>query len=402
MKKKNLKKWLYVAAPILWCGVLYMGSNNSLGTVLAKSVTTVTQTMTGIATEMSTQTAVSTVTVTNGSVETLVPTQTMVATVTGTENGAQVPTEVETQIETIVPTEVSTEITVPTVTKTLGATITQTRTAVSYTEGFSGGLVPNRYTLIEIETEGEVDLNTETVASTMMATEVAKTVTTMVPTQVPTVISTVVNTESAVPTQVSTFVDGVVPTETMIMQQTMVPTELVTMTETVIVTDDGKNDNAVIKQIVPSKGPVVSEPQPKEGWKPKTADEKERASYVYKGKVKVIKANKSVSIEPAMQGPLCIKAMKNALSKDSKIAYTYNIKYIADKSAKMPVYEVEKPVQITMSIPKALLKDGRTFEMICVSKDGKTYKIPASVDEDGNLNFTTKYFYAYALTYKDA
>ena len=358
MKKKNLKKWLYVAAPILWCGVLYMGSNNSLGTVLAKTVTTVTQTMTGIATEMSAQT--------------------MVATVTGTENGAQVPTEVETQIETIEPTEVSTEITVPTVTKTLGTTITQTSMATSYT-AFS-----TKYTLTEIETVGEVDLNTEIVASTIMTTEVAKTVTTMVP------------------TQVSTFVDGVVPTETMIMQQTMMPTELVTMTETVIVTDDGKNDNAVIKQIVPSKGPVVSEPQPKEGWKPKTADEKERASYVYKGKVKVIKANKSVSIEPAMQGPLCIKAMKNALSKDSKIAYTYNIKYIADKSAKMPVYEVEKPVQITMSIPKALLKDGRTFEMICVSKDGKTYKIPATVDEDGNLNFTTKYFYAYALTYKDA
>ena len=380
-----------------------MGSNNSLGTVLAKSVTTVTQTMTGIATEMSTQTAVSTVTVTNGSVETLVPTQTMVATVTGTENGAQVPTEVETQIETIVPTEVSSENTVPTVTKTLGATITQIRTAIDYTEAPGAStLVPNHYTLIEIETEGEVDLNTETVASTMMATEVAQTVTTMVPTQVPTVISTVVNTESAVPTQVSTFVDGVVPTETMIMQQTMVPTELVTMTETVIVTDDGKNDNAVIKQIVPSKGPVVSEPQPKEGWKPKTADEKERASYVYKGKVKVIKANKSVSAEPAMQGPLCIKAMKNALSKESKIAYTYNIKCIADKSAKTPVYEVEKPVQITMSIPKTLLKDGRTFEMICVSKDGKTYKIPATVDEDGNLNFTTKYFYAYALTYKDA
>lgn len=44
--KKNWKKVLYIAAPVAWAAVLYLGGTGSLGTVLARTVTTVLQTMT--------------------------------------------------------------------------------------------------------------------------------------------------------------------------------------------------------------------------------------------------------------------------------------------------------------------------------------------------------------------
>ena len=103
-----------------------------------------------------------------------------------------------------------------------------------------------------------------------------------------------------------------------------------------------------------------------------------------------------------MQGPLCIAAMKNAMQQDEKIAYTYNIKYIAGGSVNRTVYQIDKPIEISMEMPKELLKEGRTFSILCVSENGITFRIPATVDKDGNLTFTTQYFYAYAIIYQDA
>ena len=51
-----------------------------------------------------------------------------------------------------------------------------------------------------------------------------------------------------------------------------------------------------------------------------------------------------------------------------------------------------------MELPKSLQKEGRSFEMICVS-NGTPYVLK---DQDASsITIRTKYFYAYALCYKD-
>ena len=147
---------------------------------------------------------------------------------------------------------------------------------------------------------------------------------------------------------------------------------------------------------------AVMESSSVKSWVPETAEEKERASYVQKGNVLLKKGNNLVSSQTVMQGPLCITAMKNALLPGEKIAYTYNIKYMAGGSANRTVYKIDEPIEISMEMPKELLKEGRTFYMMCVSENGTTFKLPATVDKDGNLTFTTQYFYAFAIIYKDA
>lgn len=364
MKSKGKwKKLLYVAAPVLWCSVLYVGSNNSLGTVLAKSVTAVTQTLTAIETAVRTQTAVWTMTA------------------TGTEEDVTVAAETETLVlkntETVVTAATETETSVETMTKMF----------IMY--GETG------------------DYETTIIRSqTLTGTETGVTQATYTDEAVMTETATVAVTE--VSTQA----------ETETMQETMMLTQLLTMTETLTAVDDGEEDQ-VINQIVPVRTPTEEKQKevPKkeekqeewqELWKPQTQEEKQRASYVYPGKV-ITKAEgvegqeieSPISVEPAMQGSLCIDVMKRDLSKGYSIAYTYNITYGEEKAGEKKIYSIDEPIRITMSIPKELLKEGRSFEMICVSENGATYKIPAEVDENGNLTFTTRYFYAYALTYKD-
>ena len=342
--KKKLKKWLYVAAPILWCGALYLGSNNSLGTVLAKSVATTIQTLSTITTQVD------------------------VNTVGQTATDVTVPTGIE--------ADVTTNVMVNVPTKVEGTTIVST-------EGPSGEYTYEKRTMILTE----------------VPTETAGVVRTILPTETLVVGSTEINT--------------VIPTLT----------QLVTMTETEIITDDGQSTDGVIDQVIPSESPSeVPTTTPSEvptttpstvpsavivsssvkSWVPETAEEKERASYVQKGNVLLKKGNNLVSVQKVMQGPLCITAMKNALLPGEKIAYTYNIKYVAGGSANRTVYKIDEPIEISMEMPKELLKEGRTFYMMCVSENGTTFKLPATVDKDGNLTFTTQYFYAFAIIYKDA
>ena len=92
--KKKLKKWLYVAAPMLWCGALYLGSNNSLGTVLAKSVATTIQTLSTITTQVD------------------------VNTVGQTATDVTVPTGIETDVTTNVMVTIPTEVEVVTIVET--------------------------------------------------------------------------------------------------------------------------------------------------------------------------------------------------------------------------------------------------------------------------------------------
>lgn len=357
MKSKGKwKKLLYVAAPVLWCSVLYVGSNNSLGTVLAKSVTAVTQTLTAIETAVRTQTAVWTMTA------------------TGTEEDVTVATETETLVlkntETVVTAATETETSVV---KTMTATLIQLNAFTGYATDIT------------------------IMSQTLTGTETG--------------VTQATDTDEAVMTETATVAVTEVSTqaETETMQETMMLTQLLTMTETLTAVDDGEEDQ-VINQIVPVRTPTEEKQEEwQELWKPQTQEEKQRASYVYPGKV-ITKAEgvegqeieSPISVEPAMQGSLCIDVMKRDLSKGYSIAYTYNITYGEEKAGEKKIYSIDEPIRITMSIPKELLKEGRSFEMICVSENGATYKIPAEVDENGNLTFTTRYFYAYALTYKDA
>lgn len=349
------KKLLYVAAPVLWCSVLYVGSNNSLGTVLAKSVTTITQTLTAIETAVRTQTAVWTMTL------------------TGTEGNVTVSAETETMVLKN--------------TETVVAAATETETSVEKTE---------TETLIMITIDTGYSTETMIMSQTLTGTE--------------TEVTQATGTDEAVMTETATVAVTEVSTqaETETMQETMTLTQLLTMTEMLTAVDDGEEDQ-VINQIVPVRTPTEEKQEEwQELWKPRTKEEKQRASYVYPGKVftkaegvegQEIKS--PISVKPAMQGSLCIDAMKRNLSQGYSIAYTYNITYGEEKAGEKKIYSIDEPIRITMSIPKELLKEGRSFEMICVSENGATYKIPAEVDENGNLTFTTRYFYAYALTYKD-
>ena len=101
----------------------------------------------------------------------------------------------------------------------------------------------------------------------------------------------------------------------------------------------------------------------------------------------------------SVQGPLCQKAFE-AVCGDYSIARTYNI-FPGTSNLRSPVYELKDEVELTIEIPKSLQKDGRSFEMICVSAQGKPYVFKDLDDNSASVTIKTKYFYAYALCYKD-
>lgn len=136
-----------------------------------------------------------------------------------------------------------------------------------------------------------------------------------------------------------------------------------------------------------------------EVWMPKTAEEKKYYSYVGTEKLNVTSGLAAgVKAANSVQGPLCQKVFESVLG-DYAIARTYNI-FPAASNLKNPVYELSEPVQITMEIPKSLQKEGRTFELICVSK-GIPYVFSDTDTDITSITIETKYFYAYALCYKD-
>lgn len=136
-----------------------------------------------------------------------------------------------------------------------------------------------------------------------------------------------------------------------------------------------------------------------ETWVPQTAEEKKYYSYVGTEKLKIqTSGDAGIKVANSVQGPLCHQVFESVLG-DYSIARTYNI-FPGVYNLKNPVYELDNELEISIEIPKSLQKDGRTFEMICVSK-GKPYVLK-DLDSDGaSITIRTKYFYAYALCYKD-
>lgn len=136
-----------------------------------------------------------------------------------------------------------------------------------------------------------------------------------------------------------------------------------------------------------------------ETWVPKTAEEKKYYSFVGTEKLAVTTSGATgIKAANSVQGPSCQKVFESVLG-DYTIGRTYNI-FPGAGNLNNPVYELEEEIQITMEIPKALQKEGRSFELICVS-DGIPY-VFKDTDKDGSsISINTKYFYAYALCYKD-
>ena len=152
--KKRLKKYLYIMVPMLWCGILYLGSDNSIGTVLAKSVATTIQTLSTITTQIDVNTVGQTVT------------------------DVQVPTEIETDITKVtsapVPTEYLTQVVCTTNNVDGSVTVTETETLFSGRVPGERSYVKRRIipteTLMEASTETNIILATLTELLTMTET----------------------------------------------------------------------------------------------------------------------------------------------------------------------------------------------------------------------------------------
>jgi len=156
-----------------------------------------------------------------------------------------------------------------------------------------------------------------------------------------------------------------------------------------------ETQNDVPTQVVSSKG--SSKQTVVKGWEPITPDEKKRYAVVGREAVEYAadKANTyDVAIFNSMQGPLCFDSFEAVLG-DFTIGRTYNI---CPNNSK--VYSMSDSARITLTIPKALRKDGRVFKMICVTENGAPYVLNDLDNNPNTITFSTNKFYAFALIYK--
>ncbi len=135
-----------------------------------------------------------------------------------------------------------------------------------------------------------------------------------------------------------------------------------------------------------------------ETWQPATPDEKKRYACVGSEAVQYTLDKDNLYhliIEKAMQGPLCFNSFEAVLN-DYTIGRTYNIYPYPDK-----VYSLDKEVQFTIKIPKAIYKPDRNYKMICVTKNGLPIVYEDLDKNPETITVRTNKFYAYALIYKD-
>ncbi|MBP3198199.1 MAG: hypothetical protein J6N21_14510, partial [Butyrivibrio sp.] len=134
-------------------------------------------------------------------------------------------------------------------------------------------------------------------------------------------------------------------------------------------------------------------------WTPKTPDEVKRYSVVGK-EILVPLVDKSsgytLTVKNAMQGPNCFAAFESVLD-GYTIGRTYDIFPNGQR-----VQSTDKEVGFSIEVPKALQKDGRTFQMICVTKGGQPVVLKDLDNNPNTVTIKTDKFYAFALVYKDA
>lgn len=132
-------------------------------------------------------------------------------------------------------------------------------------------------------------------------------------------------------------------------------------------------------------------------WKPQTPDEKKRYACMGRESVQYTLDKDNayrIVIENAMQGPLCFDAFESMLA-GYTIGRTYNVYTLPNI-----VYSKEEEIQFTLTIPEAVYKKGRTYKMICVTKNGVPIVYDDLDDDPRTITVRTNKFYAYALIYK--
>jgi len=97
-----------------------------------------------------------------------------------------------------------------------------------------------------------------------------------------------------------------------------------------------------------------------------------------------------------MQGPSCFAAFESVLN-GYTIGRTYDIFPNGQR-----VQSTDKEIGFSIEVPKALQKDGRTFQMICVTKGGQPVVLKDLDTNPDTVTVKTDKFYAFALVYKDS
>lgn len=135
-------------------------------------------------------------------------------------------------------------------------------------------------------------------------------------------------------------------------------------------------------------------------WIPTTAEEKAIFSLVGTTPVEAVTSGDTkVTVQNSVQGKLCYNVF-TTYADGWKLARTYSI-LPAGATNKNPIYSTEKPVKITITIPKNLRAEGRTFEMIGVSKNGAATVYKDEDSDPSTITITTNSFYAFALCYAE-
>lgn len=97
------------------------------------------------------------------------------------------------------------------------------------------------------------------------------------------------------------------------------------------------------------------------------------------------------------QGPLCDAAFKYAQGYDWLVTDYFNLTV----NNSFTTYEINNPLKIQLTIPDDLIKAGRNWRMVCVSRGGQVYTFPDEDSNDSTITFSPNRFYAYAMCYND-
>ncbi len=97
------------------------------------------------------------------------------------------------------------------------------------------------------------------------------------------------------------------------------------------------------------------------------------------------------------QGPLCDAAFRYAQGYDWLVIDYFNLTL----NNSFSTYETAYPLKIQVTIPADLVKQGRNWRMVCVSRNGQIYSFPDEDANDSTITFSPNRFYAYAMCYND-
>ena len=105
----------------------------------------------------------------------------------------------------------------------------------------------------------------------------------------------------------------------------------------------------------------------------------------------------TVNMYHSLQGPLCDQAFVLAQGNKWLVTDYFNISI----NNNLRIYEIASYVRLKVKIPRDLVKKGRTWWMIAISRNGMPYYFDDEDEDDTTITFSTNRFYAYAMCYTD-